>query len=418
MRSGRLRAAVVQHVLAAELDRIDVERAGHHVGVALVGEDELRHAKTAQRAGRRHVGVHGVRVDPHIVDVVRTAGSKARFMRHARADIRISAAVPEHLAFARRDAARLVDAGLDANRRRMFGDLIKLLLHGQRDLHRPSRDHRARRHQRFELDVELAAVAAAEIRHLDAHLVFRPAQQPRDLGAHEGRSLRARIDRQAGFLVVGDRAERLERHVQAFLRAEFVLEHVRRFGKRLVDVAAAQFGIEREVGVFLALEMFEVGEAAGGFELIVHIGRRRHRLDFVVDRRQFLIFGDDGVRRGFGNMRIGGEHDGDRLADETHFVDRQDRLVVERRPVIRIGDHLAHVVRGDDAKHARHCLRRGRIDRLDAAMRHGGTENLAMQHAGQPHQVRVFGAAGDFFAAFEARHRAADLAAAYWVCRH
>ena len=343
--AGRLRPAVAQHILAAELDRIDVERPRHHVGVALVREDELRHAETAQRAGRRHVGVHRVGIDPDIVDVVGTGGGEAGFVGDARADIGVGAAVPEHLAFARRDAAVLVDAGLDAHRARMLGDLIELLLHGQRDLHRAARDHRARRHQRFELDVELAAIAAAEIRHFDAHLVFRPAEQPRDLGAHEGRSLRAAIDRQAGFLVVGDRAERLERHVQAFLGAEFVLEHVRGLGKRLVDVAAAQFGIEREVGVFLALEMLEVGEAAGGLQLVVHIGRCRHRLDLVVDRRQLLIFGDDRVRRGFGNMRIGGEHDGDRLADETHFVDRQDRLVVERRPVIGIGDDLADVVR-------------------------------------------------------------------------
>ena len=90
-------------------------------------------------------------------------------------------------------------------------------------------------------------------------------KQPRDLGAHEGWPLRARVDRQAGLLVVGDRAERLERHVQAFLRAEFVLEHMRRFGKGLVDVAAPRFGLEREIGVLDALEMLQVGEAAGGF---------------------------------------------------------------------------------------------------------------------------------------------------------
>ena len=206
--------------------------------------------------------------------------------------------------------------------------------------------------------------------------------------------------------------------MQAFLGAEFVLEDVGGFGKRLVDVAAAQFGIEREVGVFLALEMFEVGEAAGGLQFIVHIGRRRHRLDFVVDRRQLLIFGDDRVRRGFRDMGIGGEHDGDRLADEAHFVDGQDRLVVERRPVIGIGDDLADVIRGDDAENAGDFLRRGRVDRLDAAVRHGGTKNLAVQHAGQPHQMGVFGAAGDLLAAFEARHRAADLAAAYRIGRH
>jgi hypothetical protein len=226
------------------------------------------------------------------------------------------------------------------------------------------------------------------------------------------------MNRQPGFFVVGDRAERLERHVQAFLGAEFVLEDMRGFGEGLVDVAAAQFGVEREVGVFLALEVLEVGEAAGGLQLIVHIGRRRHRLDLVVDRRQFVVFGDDRMRRGFGNMGIGREHHGDRLADETHLVDGENRLVVEGRPVIGIGDHLADVVGGNDAENAGNFLGRAHVDRLDAAVRHGGAKNLAVQHAGQPHQVRVLGPAGDLLAPFEAWHRAADLAAAHGIGRH
>ena len=45
--------AFVDDVLAAELDRIDLQRARHHVHVAFVGPDELRHAEAAQRAGRR-----------------------------------------------------------------------------------------------------------------------------------------------------------------------------------------------------------------------------------------------------------------------------------------------------------------------------------------------------------------------------
>ena len=62
-RAGRLRAAVAQDVLAAELERIDAELARDQVGVALVGPDELRNAEAAQRAGRRQVGVERVRID-------------------------------------------------------------------------------------------------------------------------------------------------------------------------------------------------------------------------------------------------------------------------------------------------------------------------------------------------------------------
>ena len=219
-------------------------------------------------------------------------------------------------------------------------------------------------------------------------------------------------------LGVGDRAERLEGHVQAFLRAEFVLEDMRRRRERLVDVAAAQFGIEREIGVALALEMLEVGEGAGGLELLVDVSLGGHRLDFVIDRLELLVFGGDRLRRRLGDMRIGGEHDRDRLADKAHFVDRHDRLIVKGRSVIGLRDDLDDVFRRDDSEHAGNFLRRADVDRFDAAMRHRAAEDFSVQHARKPHQVRVFGAAGDLFAGFEPRHRAADLPAAYSVDCH
>ncbi len=231
-RAGGLRPAFAQHVLAAELDRVELERARDHVGVALIGPDQLRNAEAAQRPRRRQVGVERVGIDPDIVDVVGPRCGEAGFLRHPRSDIRIGAAVPPHLAFARGDPAVLVEAGLDAERARVLGDGVELLLHGERDLHRPAHDHRERGRQRFHLDVELAAKTAAQIRHLDAHPVLRPAEQPRDLGAHERGALRAAVDRDAGLLPIGDRSERLERQMQDLLGSEGVLEHVRRFRER------------------------------------------------------------------------------------------------------------------------------------------------------------------------------------------
>ena len=153
---------------------------------------------------------------------------------------------------------------------------------------------------------------------------------------------------------VGDRGERLERDVQHLLGAERVLEHVRALGEGLVDVAAAQPEIERDVGAAPALEVLEIGERAGGLELLVHVHVVLGRLDLVEHRRQLLVLGDDQLRRLLGDVRIGRQHDRDRLAHVVHLVDRQDRLVVERRAVIGVGDHLPHVVGGDDAVHARH----------------------------------------------------------------
>ena len=118
-------------------------------------------------------------------------------------------------------------------------------------------------------------------------------------------------------------------------------------------------------------------------------------LDLVEDRRQLLVFGDDQLRRLLGDVGIGGEHHGDRLADEVHLVDRQDRLIVECRAVIGLRDDLAHVLDGDDAIDAGHLLGRAGVDRLDAAVGDGAAEDLAVQHAGKPHGVGVFGAPGD-----------------------
>ena len=62
------------------------------------------------------------------------------------------------------------------------------------------------------------------------------------------------------------------------------------------------------------------------------------------------------MRGRLGNMGVVGEHDGDRLADEADLVEREDRLVVECRAVIRVGNDCADVLAGDDAVHARKFL--------------------------------------------------------------
>src|SRR5262249_36524354 len=121
---------------------------------------------------------------------------EARLLRDARADVCISAAVPPHLAFARGDAA-VLDTAPDAERAGVLGQRVELLVHGERDLHRPAHEERQRRDQRLELDIELAAEAAAEIGHLYPHLVLGPAKEPRNLDANERRRLRCRMNGEA-----------------------------------------------------------------------------------------------------------------------------------------------------------------------------------------------------------------------------
>ena len=182
---GRMHPAFAQEIFATELGRVELERPRHDVHLALVGPCDLRQPESAQRAGRGHVGIERVGIDPHIVDVVRTGGSQPGLLRHPRPDVGIGTAVPEHLAFARDDPAVLVDPALDAERARVLGDLIEHLFHGSGDLHRLARDHGQCDRECLELDVELRAIAAAEIGYFDPHLVFRPAEQSCDLDAHE-----------------------------------------------------------------------------------------------------------------------------------------------------------------------------------------------------------------------------------------
>ena len=337
-RAARMGAAVAQDVLAAELDRVDAERARDQVGVALVGPHQLRDAEAAQRAGRRAVGVELEGIDADVLDVVGTGGGEAGLLRDARADVRIGAAVPQHVALARDDAAVLADAALDAERGRMLGQRDELFLHRQRDLHGPAHDQRQRRDQGLELDIDLGAEPAAEMRHLHPHPVLRPFQQARDLAPHERRHLRGGVDGQPVVAGIGQRDERLQRQMQHRLGAEGVLEHVIGRGQRRLGVAEAQVIVERDIGAAPAGEMLEVGKRAGGLQHVVDDDLAVERLDLVVDRRQFVVLGLDQAQRLFGDMRIGGQHHRDRLADVADLFQRQDRLVVERRAVIRIGN--------------------------------------------------------------------------------
>ena len=209
-----MRTPLAQDVAAPELDRIDAERSGDDVGLPLVGPHQLRDAEAAQRAGRRLVRVDGVVVEGDVLDVVRAGGGEAGLLRHARPDVRVRAAVPVGLDLAGDHPAVVGHAGLDAHGRAMLGDGVELLVHRQGDAHRLADEQRADGHQRFELDVQLRAEPAAEVRRADAHAIFGPPEQAADLGADERGTLRCGVNGQAVRAVqFGQRHHRLERRV-------------------------------------------------------------------------------------------------------------------------------------------------------------------------------------------------------------
>jgi len=55
--------------------------------------------------------------------------------------------------------------------------------------------------------------------------------------------------------------------MQALLRLERVLDHARGARQRGLDVTAPQVIVERDVGIGTALEMFQIGERAGGLSM-------------------------------------------------------------------------------------------------------------------------------------------------------
>ena len=330
--------------------------------MALIGPHELRDAEAAQRTRRRPVGVERRGIDIDVLDVVRPRRCETGFLRYARADIGIGAAVPPDLAFPARDAAVRVDGTADAERVGVLGDGVELLLHGLRHPHRTTHQHRQRQGQRLHLDVDLCPEPAAKMACAHPHITLRPAEQARHLVAHEGWALRRGMDRHPVVTEIGDGDHRLEGRMHRLLRAEGMLEDVRRVGEGPVRVAEPQMEVERDVGVPLARQMLQIGEGPGGLQLLVHDGFRGQRFDLVIDRRQFLVIDRDQPRRPFRDMRIARQHGRDRLAEMPHLVERQDRLVVKGRPVIGFRQHRLHVFAGHHHMHARHRRRFADID--------------------------------------------------------
>src|SRR5262249_38538349 len=99
------------------------------------------------------------------------------------------------------------------------------------------------------------------------------------------------------------------------------------------------------------------------------------------DGGNFLASAADELHRLFSDMRISRQHRRHRLANETHFAVSQDRLIVERRSVIWIGDDLAYLLDGDCVQNAWQLFCRARVDALDKTMRNCAPEQLGIKHA-------------------------------------
>lgn len=337
-RAGPVRAAVLQQIQSAELDRVHADLARDEVCLRLVTPDDLGNAKAAESAGRRQVGVDLIRIDAQIGNVVRAACGEAGLLRDARPDVCVGSAIPVHLAMARSDSAAGVHGTSNAKGGGVFGRGVELLFHRERDTNRATRDERECSSQGFQLDIELCTESTAQQPGLHLHAVLGPAEQSSDLQANERRALRGGVKHQTVIGGFADGDHRFERHVRDLLRAERMVEHAIGLCEDGLRITVPKAVVQGHVRRLAPGKMLEVGKRAGGPQHVMNQYRvARRGKHFVEHGGQRLVRHDDKACRRFCDVHVRRENDRDGLADVPDFLNRQDGLVVKCRTIVRIG---------------------------------------------------------------------------------
>jgi hypothetical protein len=129
-----------------------------------------------------------------------------------------------------------------------------------------------------------------------------------------------------------------------------------------------------------------------------------HRLLGVEDPGQRVVLDVDRVEAAQRGRLVHGDHRRDALALVAHDPVGQRRLVLHEGSVAV----LRHVRLGVDGEDAVHRLGRRRVDGDDPRMRQRAAQDLAVDHPGQAHVVRVWRLAGDLLQRVGALQRLAD----------
>jgi hypothetical protein len=182
-----------------------------------------------------------------------------------------------NLALARHQRAVLLDAGLHANHRGVLGDRVKYFFARQHNAHGSTRFLRQRHGDRLDFRIHFAAVAAAEVRHDNAHFGDRYFKNIGELGAHDEGILGRRPDGDAPAGLDGrDTSVRLEKAMLCRRQRERVLENMVGFSEAFVNIAAIEREVGANVGAFDRFDLSQIGETGSWhFDRIVHQGRAR-----------------------------------------------------------------------------------------------------------------------------------------------
>jgi hypothetical protein len=392
--AGRRGVADTQRIAQAELQAIDAERVGQLVHHRLMGDGGLRHAETAESAGRRGVGEPGIAPGAHVGHTVGTHGVH----RHAVGDgwpprgIGAGVEVGRHLAGQQPALAIAAEPGGDAR-----GMALGRGRHAFRPRvdqgDRPAKLPRRHRHQGLDREIELAAEAAAAGRRHDAH---RLGPQPHDdrhlVAVHVGR-LGRDMDLDAIAHALGPAGLGLDIGVLDEGGLEHVLDHRGAGGKGFVRLAAFHAALQQEIARLVGLDQGRIGRHRGIEADNRRLRRPGDRHVFIADRQHEVALADQGD---------------DGLAAIAHLAVGQHRLVLDvgidaetvRRHVVR-GQHRGEppaqrieVTQGEAGP------RIGRADDADPQRIGGnaiGAELLAARDlvdAIDPRQPRTDGATG------------------------
>ena len=335
------------------------------------------------------VRVHAMRVDVGALRLVRPVDVHRRELREERRVGRVGAVVDDQIAAARGDRAVLLDAALDLDDHALAA-LVgseELLAAREHEAHRARGLAREHGDVRLVVEAALAAEAAAQDRHDDAHLAGGQLERVHDAAARRERHLRRGPDRDVVARPLRHDGARLDRDGVRAVGHEAALDDEVGIAHALLDVALD----DRRVRGVVAVAHHAVGVAVGG-PVDVHerrVGRQRG-LDVVDDRQLLVLDLDqvDGLLRDLGRERGDGR---DGVALVAHVLLAEEVAILHEVAV----EHVRHVGVGRDGEHAGERLRLGRVEPRDAAVRHAGELELRVQHAREVQVGRVAARARD-----------------------
>ena len=409
-RRGAVGDAVRNGVAQPQLDGVDAELARRVVDQRLARRLAGRPADAAVRRGLALVRERRVDLVAHVLDVVEARQERGRAERVDEARPRmpeIGAAVADVAALQGEEAAVGVGCQLE-----LADDLLGVPARGQRLVAvLDPLDRRAQAARQLGDDglldeqVHLEAEAAPDGRADHPHARVLQPELRRQHGAHEERHLRRRPDRDRalGHVPICDHAAALERRGVGAPEVEALAEDVRGARERPVDVARLELDVREVVVAQLVVQQLRPRR-----ECLLRVEHRRQRVILDVDQLG-RVLGDGARRRDDG---------GDRLAHETHAVEREHVAgaglgLRSRRDRCREGRQVAQVLAADDQGDPVEGARPRDVDRDDPSVGVGAAAEGDVQRARRLDVVEVDAAACQEARVLDSHDAGADVAAGH-----